>query len=491
MNKLKRQTGRSAVMVLSAGALISVSAIVVWANDATRPVSAAAVAAAAVAAAAPGAPPPMPEPAPTRMATAYPTTTTPATVTTGTTATLVADNASGDAAAYYIGDRLKIAFFEKVDADDPGAPAQSQLVERVELSGEYVVEDDGNIFLPLFGSVPIVGQNPRQLEEHLAALFKSNLGRNGVASIILSDREPIYIVGTITKAGTHKYTPGMTVMHAIALSDGLDTAYADFSRASESIRERERRDKSARQLQLLLARQAALVGERDGKEAEVPERLMEIVGVDKASALVSTFTTERRLALAAREAQRRSLQATMTSAEREIDLLRTRLTHVEESIKNRSERLNLVTGMRAKGTFNDHTLFQVRGELSDVLEREDTVKSTLAQTEEKLAQARHDITKLDAESQMGLYRDLNSLESQIAEEDLVLLSSERLIRAAGSAALALPATPQDLHFTIARRTSSGLKRFTADAMTALQAGDLLEITRKPLTQTVGQRVETH
>ena len=59
------------------------------------------------------------------------------------------------------------------------------------------------------------------------------------------------------------------------------------------------------------------------------------------------------------------------------------------------------------------------------------------------------------------------------------------------AAQALPATPQDLHFTIARRTANGLKRFTADAMTALQAGDLLEITRKPLTQTVGQRVETH
>lgn len=476
MNKLKRQTGRSVVMVLSAGALISVSAIVVWANDAGRPAAAVPVRAEE---------PPMPEPAPTRVATAYPTSDT-------TTAAVMSDSPAIDAAAaYYIGDRLKIAFFEKVDSDEAGTAPQSQLVERVELSGEYVVQDDGNIFLPLFGAVPIVGQNPRQLEDRLAALFKSNLGRNGIASIVLSDREPIYIVGTITKAGTHKYTPGMTVMHAIALSDGLDTAYADFSRASESIRERERRDKSARQIQLLLARQAALAGERDGREAEVPERLVEIVGIDKARALVATYTNERRLALAAREAQRKSLQATMASAGREIGLLRTRLTHVEESIKNRSERLDLVTGLRAKGTFNDHTLFQVRGELSDVLEREDTVKSTLAQTEEKLAQARHDITKLDAESQMGLYRELNALESEIADEDLVLLSSERLIRAAGSATQALPATPQDLHFTIARRTSNGLKRFTADAMTALQAGDLLEITRKPLTQTVGQRVETH
>jgi protein involved in polysaccharide export with SLBB domain len=391
----------------------------------------------------------------------------------------LAMNVPLDANAYVIGDRLKIAFFEKVDVDGDGGTAPD-LIERVELSGEYVVQDDGSIFLPILGSVNVVGQNPRQLEARLADAFKSNLGRHGKASIVVSGREPVYVVGTITKPGTHRYTPGMTVMHAIALSEGMGATYVDFTRAAESIRERERLDKSARQMQLMLARRAALVAERDGQPAEVPARLVEISGKEKARTLVDTFAVERRLAFAARDARKKSLQATIGAAKHELELLRTRLTHVEESIKNRSERVDTVAAARNRGTVNDHAFYQVRGELSDVLEREDAVKASLAQTEEKLAQAQHEIAKLEAETRIELYRELTNLDSQIAEEDLVLLSSERLIRAAGNVAESLPLTPDDLTFVITRRTAAGPKRLAANAMSMLQAGDLLEISRKPL-----------
>lgn len=463
MNVLKRRTGRSTLMLLTASVLMSASTVAVWANDADTTVALT-----------------TPDDGAQTLRTAPPSN--------------VADGAAhavSTTTAYAVGDRLKISFFEKVDGEDANTGAHAQLIERTELSGEYVVQDDGHIFLPIFGSVSILSQTPRQLESNLAAMFRENLGRNGKASVVLAEREPVYIVGSITRPGTHKYAPGMTVMHAIALSDGLGATYADFTRASESIRERERLDKATRHLQRLLARHAALIGERDGTEAIVPARLKEIAGSEKASALVTTFATERKLAFAARDARKRALHATIAAAKREIDLLRGRLTHVEASIKNRSERLDMVTALRSKGTFSDHALYQVRGELSDVLEREDSVKASLAQTEEKLAQASHDIAKLDAETQMELHRDLNTIETEVAEEDLVLQSSERLIRAAGSAALAPPLTPQDLSFSIVRRTAAGPKRLLATTTSVLQAGDLLEITRKPVTLTTDQRAETN
>jgi len=383
-----------------------------------------------------------------------------------------------NANTYVIGDRLKIAFFEKVDAAD-GESDQSELIERVELSGEHVVQDDGSIFLPIFGAVTVVDRTPRQLEATLAALFKSRLGRNGKASVILAEREPVYIVGSITKPGTYKYTPGMTVMHAIALSEGLGATYADFFRAAESIRERERLDKSIHHLQLLLARKAALTAEREEKAAEVPDRLVLILGKDKANALVDSFVTERKLASTARNARKQALRATIKSAHQEIELLRARLTHLDANIKNRSERLATASALRKRGTFSDHALYQVRGDLSDVLEREDAVKTSLAQTEEKLAQAQHEIFKLDAETLMEMHRELNSIENDLAEETVVLSSSERLIRAAGNAAQALPLTPADLSFVIVRRTAKGPKRIIATAQSMLQAGDLLEINLKP------------
>ena len=383
-------------------------------------------------------------------------------------------------AAYVIGDRLKIAFFEVVvDPEQERDRTVSELIERTEFSGEYIVQDDGDIFLPLFGSVSVSGHTPRQLESELERLFKSNLTRNGKVSIVLAKREPIYIVGPVTKPGAHEYSPGMTVMHAIALSEGLGATYTDFSRAAETIRERERLDKSAREMQLLLARQSALMAERDGAPAAVPQRLRELTGADQGRTLVSVFVSERKLLSAAREARTKSLEATIEAAKHEIGLLRARLVHLQDNVHNRTARLNTVVAMRQRGSFNEHALYLVQNELSDVLEREDSVKATLAQTEEKLSQARHEITRLEADTKMELYKELRTIEHDLIEAELIQRSSERLIRAAGSDVQNVALTPNDLFFAIVRRTESGQKRIDATAMSLLQAGDLLEISRKP------------
>jgi len=387
---------------------------------------------------------------------------------------------AANVAAYVIGDRLKVAFFEiVVDPEQEKDRTTSELIERTEFSGEYIVQDDGNIFLPLFGSVAVAGHTPRQLESELVSLFKSNLTRNGKVSIVLAKREPIYIVGPVTKPGAHEYSPGMTVMHAIALSEGLGATYTDFSRAAETIRERERLDKSTREMQLLLARQSALVAERDGAPAAVPQRLREMSSADQGRVLVDAFVSERKLLTATREARRKSLEATTDAAKHEIELLRARLIHLQNSVHNRSARLNIVAGLRDRGSFNEHALYLVQNELSDVLEREDSVKTALAQTEEKLSQARHEITRLNADTKMELYKELRTIEHDLIEAELVQRSSERLIRAAGSDAQSVALTPNDLSFAIVRRTETGQKKFDATAMSLLQAGDLLEISRKP------------
>src|SRR5215212_255792 len=78
--------------------------------------------------------------------------------------------------AYAIGDRLKITFFEQLQSElrgGGGQPAKvlSTLVERAELTGDYVIQQDGSVFLPLLGPVPVVGHTPQQFEEALADAF--------------------------------------------------------------------------------------------------------------------------------------------------------------------------------------------------------------------------------------------------------------------------------------------------------------------------------
>ena len=385
---------------------------------------------------------------------------------------------NAEAISYVVGDHLKIAFFERTDSGGDAIAmhaSSSELVERVELSGEYIVQENGFVFLPLVGSVEVAAQTPQQVQDRLAALFKSTMGRSAKISVVLTEREPIYIVGSITKPGTYKYAPGMTVMHALALSEGLEGVSSDFSRAAELIRERERLEKSAQHLQALLARQAVLVAERESQQPGAPNRLVELTGETAARALISKVVNERKLALAGREEQKNALESTIGAAEKELGILRGRMTHIEASIKNRSERFDTLNSMQHRGALSDNTVYQARNELSDAEEREDGVKASMAQTEEKLSQAQHDKMKLDMDAQIELNRELTTIENGIAEENLTLISGERLIRAAGSATHQLSLTSQNLSLVIVRRTANGPKRLTANGMSLLQAGDLLEI----------------
>ena len=394
-----------------------------------------------------------------------------------------AENLRGDpgndnTTTYVIGDHLKIAFFERTDNGDdaiPMHPASVEYVERVELSGEYIVQENGCVFLPLLGSLAVAAQTPQQVQDHLTALYKKSMGRSAKVSIVLTEREPIYIVGSITKPGTYRYTPGMTVMHAVALSDGLESINSDFSKAAESIREQESLEKSAQHLKILLARQAVFLAERESKQPVVPKRPVELTGETAAQILISKLVNERHTAVAGREAQMNALEATIDAAMKELEVLRGRMTHIEASIKNRSEHFTNLNSMQQRGALSESAMYQARNELSDVEEREDGVKLSIAQTEEKLSQAQHDKMKLEMDSKIELNNELTTIENEIADENLTLLFGERLLGAVGNPGHESALTPHNVSFIINRRTAHGIQRITADAMSLLQAGDLLEI----------------
>ena len=50
-------------------------------------------------------------------------------------------------------------------------------------------------------------------------------------------RQPIYVVGKVKNSGSFDYTPGMTVLHAIALAGGFDKAPIEPWQVAELSRE--------------------------------------------------------------------------------------------------------------------------------------------------------------------------------------------------------------------------------------------------------------
>jgi polysaccharide export outer membrane protein len=90
------------------------------------------------------------------------------------------------------------------------------------LTGEFRVNDQGAIALPLAGSVQAAGNTPHELEEAVTtALRKDNMLLKPQVSVEVINYRPIYVLGEVNKPGQYPYQPGMTVVTAAAVAGGF------------------------------------------------------------------------------------------------------------------------------------------------------------------------------------------------------------------------------------------------------------------------------
>ncbi len=90
------------------------------------------------------------------------------------------------------------------------------------LTGEFRVNDSGNIALPLVGAVHAAGLTSSDLEGAVAAALRRGdlVHRPSVAVEIIAYR-PVYVLGEVNKPGQYPYQPGMTVVTAVAVAGGF------------------------------------------------------------------------------------------------------------------------------------------------------------------------------------------------------------------------------------------------------------------------------
>ncbi|MBI1359046.1 MAG: polysaccharide export protein [Alphaproteobacteria bacterium] len=110
------------------------------------------------------------------------------------------------------------------------------------LTGDVVVDGQGNISMPLIGEVVVKNLTVRELERLIAAKLKDGWVRDPQVSAEMTSYRPYYILGEITKPGEYPFISGLTVMKAVA-SAGDFTYRADkkkvFIKSIDSPNERE------------------------------------------------------------------------------------------------------------------------------------------------------------------------------------------------------------------------------------------------------------
>ncbi len=88
------------------------------------------------------------------------------------------------------------------------------------LTGEFVLDGNGNLAFPLIGNVPANGMTPTELQRAIAAKLDPDYLHNPSVSVEVASRRPFYVVGEVQKPGSYPYVTDMTVLNAIATAGG-------------------------------------------------------------------------------------------------------------------------------------------------------------------------------------------------------------------------------------------------------------------------------
>jgi protein involved in polysaccharide export with SLBB domain len=103
----------------------------------------------------------------------------------------------------------------------PGDLVRVNVFQQAELSGQFRLDGDGDLALPLAGEIRAGRLTPRELEQAIAArLREGNYLRNPQVSVQVLTYRPFYIVGEVRRPGEYEYRNGMTVINAAALAGG-------------------------------------------------------------------------------------------------------------------------------------------------------------------------------------------------------------------------------------------------------------------------------
>lgn len=383
---------------------------------------------------------------------------------------------------FRVGDKLRIGFYERLEFDEEKwgrqRPPRAAFQHRVELSGEYTVNDDGLISLPLVGSFPVTRRSIRGLEGALAGAAEVLIGRKGFVTITALERQPVYVLGPVKNPGAYKYAPGMTVLHAVALAGGLDRAAPEPWQRMEAVRETGKRHGAIERTTRLMARVAVLKSEYQGGQPQVPARLVEIAGREAARSAIREQVERRQSVLWMRRIRESAAEAAVDNAGREAATLAEGILPMDENVKMRAGRVESLRALKSGNIVANSVLVQAQSELSDVQERRQSALNAVGLAKYRHAAAEQELARLHAETQVALEQEIAAAEQDIADAEREIGSSEGVLKVVETAiALRSNASPSEtgLAYEIVRQGPQGAVIIRSVGTASLEPGDLVRV----------------
>ena len=90
-----------------------------------------------------------------------------------------------------------------------------------DLSGEFSVDADGGISLPLIGDMKAKDRTTKELSQAITDTLQPDYLKNPRVSTEVLSYRPYYVMGEISQPGSYPFIKGMTVVNAVAMAGGF------------------------------------------------------------------------------------------------------------------------------------------------------------------------------------------------------------------------------------------------------------------------------
>ncbi len=348
------------------------------------------------------------------------------------------------------------------------------------LDGTYIISPDNALMMPVLGAVNVADKSLDEIAAEIAEGLRDRLGLlepPGTSISIVSYR-PVYVLGYVNQPGAYEYRPDLTVLQALALAGGLDSAVEDgMGIQGAAIRSASALREIAMDLARGQIRSARLRSEvDDSSDFALPEGLSH---PDGAESLAAIADQERDLFRTRAESQTQrldSIEARRILLETEIAALEEKNAALFRQVEMMRESVGDMESLLERGLARSPNLMSLQGQLINLEARQLDTETEIFRARQSIADLDRERIEVDAARRLNILSDLQSSEAELEQLDAQRDMNRRLLLSAG-AALTESEILSDVRveYRITRQGGEGSESVVVGPETRLAPADVLEV----------------
>lgn len=346
-----------------------------------------------------------------------------------------------------------------------------------DLSGEAIVDQAGNVRVPVIGDIQAANLTLSELEKSISQSLEQGYVRHPRVSVKVAEFRPIYVLGMVRTPGLYPYQQGQSVLAAIARAGGIGASEqsgmgGDLFQADERVRLLEI-NRAA-----LVAKRARLIAQQNGDDRfDFPN----MSGLSVDPALITQIRDgEQRAFAAERQAERQEADA----LQKQFPRLHAEIASLKQQgdleLRQRDLNQQLIAdyeGLSKSGLARKQTYIEVKREEARIEGNIARLKTESLKAELAIGELQFKLTELQNNYKRRAMAELRETERSLLELTVTLPSARRTRAARAMHMGWLPGEQarQPPAVTVIRAKVVTTVRYDAAVDFVLQPGDVVQV----------------